>query len=68
MPRKTTEAAATTKTKRSVVRRASTKKTTEAPAVHTWENVAERAYYLSLETDSDPVENWLRAENELAIA
>ena len=52
MPRKTTEAAAT-KTKKSVVRRASTKKTTEAaPAVLTWENIAERAYYISLEADS----------------
>jgi len=68
MPRKTAEAAATTKTKKSVVRRASTKKTTEAPAVLTWEHVAERAYYISLESDSGPVENWLRAESELATA
>lgn len=67
MPRKTAEAAATTKTKKSVVRRAS-RKTTEAPAVLTWENVAERAYYISLEADSGPVENWLRAEHELATA
>ena len=67
MPRKTAEAAAT-KTKKSVVRRASKKTTTEAPAVLTWENVAERAYYLSLESDADPVENWLRAEHELATS
>ena len=48
MPRKTTEAAATTKTKKSVVRRAA-KKTTES-VVLTWERVAERAYYIHLET------------------
>jgi hypothetical protein len=72
MPRKTTEAAATTKTKKSVVR-ASLKKTaakkTPEPAVLTWEHVAERAYYLHLETgQADPTENWLRAERELALA
>ena len=67
MPRKTTEAAATTKTKKSVVRRA-VKKTTE-PAVLAWEHVAERAYYIHLETGrDDPTENWLRAELELATA
>ena len=68
MPRKTTEAAATTKTKKSVVRRASTKKTTETPVVLTWEHVAERAYYIHLEAGGDPNENWLRAEQELATA
>jgi hypothetical protein len=67
MPRKTTEAAATTKTKKSVVRRAA-KKTTETPAVLTWEHVADRAYYIHLETGGDPTENWLRAEHELATA
>jgi hypothetical protein len=72
MPRKTTEAAATTKTKKSVVRASSkktaaTKKTTESPVVLTWEHVAERAYYIHLETGhEDPTENWLRAEQELA--
>jgi hypothetical protein len=71
MPRKATEAAAestkTTAAKKTVTRR---KKKTEAtePIVLNWEYVATRAYYLSLETGADPVENWLRAEQELVAA
>jgi hypothetical protein len=64
MPRKATEAAATTKpaAKRTVTRR--TKKATE-PIVLKWEHVATRAYYIHLEEGGDPIENWLRAEREL---
>lgn len=67
MPRKTTEAAATTKpvAKRTVTRR---KKKDEETIVLTWEHVAERAYYIHLEAGGDPFENWLRAEQELAVA
>jgi hypothetical protein len=67
MPRKTTEAAATTKpvAKRTVTRR--TKKTQEAIVLNS-EHVAERAYYIHLDQGGDPVENWLRAEQELAVA
>jgi hypothetical protein len=67
MPRKTTEAAATTKpvAKRTVTRR---KKKTEETIVLTWEHVAERAYYISIDEGGDPVDNWLRAERELAVA
>jgi len=67
MPRKTTEAAATTKpvAKRTVTRR---KKKTEETIVLNWEHVAERAYYISLDEGGDPVENWLRAERELVVA
>jgi hypothetical protein len=68
MPRKATEAAATKKpaaTKRTVTRR--TKKADE-PIVLTWEHVATRAYYISLDEGGDPVENWLRAERELVAA
>ena len=66
MPRKTTEAAATKKpvAKRTVTRR----KKTEETVVLTWEHVAERAYYISLDQGGDPFENWLRAEQELAVA
>jgi hypothetical protein len=32
----------------------------------TVEQIAERAYFLSLEGDADPVANWLQAERELA--
>jgi hypothetical protein len=66
MPRKTTEAAATTKpvAKRTVTRR----KKTEETIVLTWEHVAERAYYIHLDEGGDPTENWLRAERELAVA
>jgi hypothetical protein len=65
MPRKATEAAATTKTaakKATTTRR--TKKATE-PIVLSWEHVAERAYYIHLEEGGDPTTNWLRAEQEL---
>jgi hypothetical protein len=65
MPRKATEAAATTKTaakKATTTRR--TKKATE-PIVLSWEHVAERAYYIHLEEGGDPTANWLRAEQEL---
>ena len=67
MPRKTTEAAATTKpvAKRTVTRR---KKKTEETIVLNWEHVAERAYYIHLDEGGDPIENWLRAEQELAVA
>jgi hypothetical protein len=68
MPRKTTEAAATTKSpaKKTVTRR--TKKTVEEPIVLTWEHVATRAYYIHLEAGGGPVENWLRAERELVVS
>ena len=64
MPRKATEAAATTKPaakKATPTRRA---KKAE-PIVLTWEHVAERAYYIHLEEGGDPTANWLRAEQEL---
>lgn len=65
MPRKATEAAATTKpaAKKPATRR-TTKKASE-PIVLTWEHVATRAYYIHLEEGGDAVENWLRAESEL---
>ena len=69
MPRKATEAAATTKpaaTRRTVTRR-TTKKETET-IVLDWEHVATRAYYIHLYEGGDPVENWLRAERELVAA
>jgi len=69
MPRKATEAAATKKpaAKRTVTRRAKKTEATE-PIVLTWEHVAERAYYIHLEEGGDPVQNWLRAEQELVAA
>ena len=69
MPRKATEAAATKKPaapKRTVTRR--TKKTETEAIVPTWEHVATRAYYISLDQGGDPVEHWLRAERELIAA
>ena len=69
MPRKATEAAATKKpaAKRTVTRRTKKVEATE-PIVLTWEHVATRAYYIHLEEGGDPVENWLRAEQELVPA
>jgi hypothetical protein len=69
MPRRATEAAATTKpaAKRTVTRR--TKKVeAREPIVLVREHVARRAYYIHLEEGGDPVENWLRAERELIAA
>jgi Protein of unknown function (DUF2934) len=66
MPRKATEAAATSKPaakKATTTRR--TKKTATEPIVLSWEHVATRAYYIHLEEGGDPTENWLRAEQEL---
>lgn len=66
MPRKTAEAAATTKpaAKKTITRRA---KKTE-PIVLSWEHIAERAYYIHLDEGGDEVSNWLRAEQELIAA
>jgi hypothetical protein len=66
MPRKATEAAATTKpaAKRTVTRRTKKVEATE-PIVLTWEHVATRAYYIHLEEGGDATENWLCAENAL---
>jgi hypothetical protein len=66
MPRKATEAAATTKpaAKKAPTRRTKKVEATE-PIVLTWEHVATRAYYIHLEEGGDPTENWLRAEHEL---
>ena len=67
MPRKATEAAATTKpaAKKTVTRR--TKKASE-PIVLSWDEIATRAYYIHLEEGGDAHENWVRAERELAPA
>jgi Protein of unknown function (DUF2934) len=37
-------------------------------AAITRDEIATRAYYLHLEGGYDPVENWLQAERELAVA
>jgi hypothetical protein len=64
MPRKTTEAAATTK---SPARKTATRRTTKKAtgSVLSWEHVATRAYYIHLESGGDAVDNWLQAEREL---
>ncbi len=68
MPRKTTtEAAATTKPAAKKILTRRTKKKAE-PIVLNWEHVAERAYYIYLDEGGEPVENWLRAEQELIAA
>ena len=68
MPRKATEAAATTKkpaAKRAAAPRRTKKSEATEPIVLTWEHVATRAYYIHLEGGGDATENWLRAEQEL---
>ena len=68
MPRKTTEAAATKPVAKKTVTRRTKKTEATEPTVLTWEHVATRAYYIHLEAGGDPVENWLRAEQELVAA
>ena len=67
MPRKTTEAAATKPVAKKTVKRRTTKKKAETIEL-TWDHVATRAYYISLEEGGDATENWLRAERELVTA
>ncbi len=69
MPRKATEAAATTKpaAKKTTTRRTKKTEATE-PIVLTWEHVATRAYYIHLEEGGEAHENWLRAEREFVVA
>ena len=46
-----------------------TKKTAKAPSKPTHEQISQRAYEIYLErgsTPSDPMQDWLRAEQELA--
>jgi hypothetical protein len=67
MPRKATEAAAAAKkpaAKKATTRRTKKTETTEM----TWDHVATRADFISLEQGGDPTENWLRAERELIPA
>jgi hypothetical protein len=64
MPRKATEAAATTKP--AAKKATTTRRTKKAePTVLTWEHVATRAYFIHLEEGGDADHNWLRAEQEL---
>ena len=67
MPRKTTEAAATKPAAKKTVTRRTTRKKPETIEL-TWDHVATRAYYISLEEGGDATENWLRAERELVTA
>lgn len=67
MPRKATEAAAAAT--KPAAKRASTRRTKKTETIElTWDHVATRAYYISLEEGGDPTENWLRAERELVAA
>ena len=68
MPKKATEAAATTRkpAARKPTTRRTTKKTETAGLA--WELVATRAYYIHLAEGGDATENWLRAERELVAA
>jgi len=67
MPKKATEAAATTK--KPAAKKTATRRTRKAAPVELhWEHVATRAYYIHLEQGGEPTENWLRAERELLAA
>jgi hypothetical protein len=67
LPRKATEAAAAAK--KPAAKKATTRRTKKAETTElSWDHVATRAYYISLEEGGDPAENWLRAERELIPA
>jgi len=61
MPTKRTESKPKSTARKRVLKRA------PAPAVAK-EQIAVRAYFLHLAGGSDPLENWLRAEQELLAA
>jgi hypothetical protein len=71
MTKKATEATA----KKAAAKKPAAKKTVArrtkleaAPIELQWDHVATRAYYIALESGGDPIENWLRAEQELVAA
>jgi hypothetical protein len=66
MPKKATEAAATTR--KPAARKTSTRRTKVENTAPNWEHVATRAYYIHLAEGGDATENWLRAERELLAA
>ncbi len=67
MPKKATEAAASTR--KPAARKPTTRRVQKAEIVEaTWDHVAMRAYYIHLAEGGDPTENWLRAERELIAA
>jgi hypothetical protein len=67
MPAKRTESKTS---KAPAAKKPSIRRKKAAPAVVTvsYEDIATRAYYLHLEGNHDPFENWVRAEHELAAA
>jgi hypothetical protein len=66
MPKKATEAAASTR--KPAARKTTTRAKKTALVETPWDHVATRAYYIHLEEGGDPTENWLRAERELIAA
>jgi Protein of unknown function (DUF2934) len=51
-----------------VVKRAAPKRRVTKKVEATYEEIATRAYFISLEAGGEPLENWLRAERELVPA
>jgi hypothetical protein len=64
MPAKRSES---TTSKAPAARKPAVRRKRVAPSITvSYEDIATRAYYLHLEGGPDPIENWLRAEHELA--
>lgn len=70
MTKKATEAAAEKPAaKKTVAKKPVTRRTKKTETIElTWDHVATRAYYISIEEGGDPTEHWLRAERELVAA
>jgi DUF2934 family protein len=56
-----------TEAKAKATKKTATRKRKTAPAA-AYEHIAVRAYFLHLAEGGDPLENWLRAEQELLAA
>jgi hypothetical protein len=54
--------------KKAPARKAATTRTRTTTGAPSAQMIAERAYYLHLEGGSDPLANWVQAEQELAAA
>jgi hypothetical protein len=58
----------TTKSEKTPAVRKPSVRRKKTAATFSQDDIATRAYYLHLEGGADPMENWLQAERELAVA
>lgn len=54
--------------KRPAAKKVATRKKAAAPVTATHEEIAVRAYFISLEGGEDALRNWLQAEEEMSVS